>query len=178
MEVHGTVHGTSTVHLPSYVKNHGILSGRDLQFLLRETKVGPGSFKLSHMKNLNQQGNNISSLTAVKDKPSPMFPPCAFLRWSMWLSESWGLDHSHTWFYVHGGCETCPELPCNIISKRPLLVNDLWKWNEPFFLNFVFTNWKRMLLTLKLYQRLCSYKTFILIDDSSSAAVLLKYTFY
>lgn len=41
MEVHGTVHGTSTVHLPSYVKNHGILSGRDLQFLLRETKVGP-----------------------------------------------------------------------------------------------------------------------------------------
>lgn len=40
MEVHGTVHGTSTVHLPSYVKNHGILSGRDLQFLLRETKVG------------------------------------------------------------------------------------------------------------------------------------------
>lgn len=41
MEVHGTVHGTSTVHLPSYVKNHGILSGRDLQFLLRETKVSP-----------------------------------------------------------------------------------------------------------------------------------------
>lgn len=40
MEVHGTVHGTSTVHLPGYVKNHGILSGRDLQFLLRETKVG------------------------------------------------------------------------------------------------------------------------------------------
>lgn len=39
MEVHGTVHGTSTVHLPSYVKNHGILSGRDLQILLRETKV-------------------------------------------------------------------------------------------------------------------------------------------
>ena len=38
-EVHGTVHGTSTVHLPSYVQNHGILSGRDLQFLLRETKV-------------------------------------------------------------------------------------------------------------------------------------------
>lgn len=40
MEIHGTVHGTSTVHVPSYVKNHGILSGRDLQFLLRETKVG------------------------------------------------------------------------------------------------------------------------------------------
>ncbi|XP_056445152.1 alpha-1,6-mannosylglycoprotein 6-beta-N-acetylglucosaminyltransferase A [Gadus chalcogrammus] len=39
MEVHGTVHGTSTVHLPSYVKNHGILSGRDLQFLLRESKL-------------------------------------------------------------------------------------------------------------------------------------------
>uniref|UniRef100_A0A672NY05 alpha-1,6-mannosyl-glycoprotein 6-beta-N-acetylglucosaminyltransferase n=1 Tax=Sinocyclocheilus grahami TaxID=75366 RepID=A0A672NY05_SINGR len=39
MEVHGTVHGTSTVHLPAYVKNHGILSGRDLQFLLRETKT-------------------------------------------------------------------------------------------------------------------------------------------
>ncbi|CAF96440.1 unnamed protein product, partial [Tetraodon nigroviridis] len=39
MEVHGTVHGTSTVHVPSYVRNHGILSGRDLQFLLRETKV-------------------------------------------------------------------------------------------------------------------------------------------
>uniref|UniRef100_A0A3Q0SRS4 alpha-1,6-mannosyl-glycoprotein 6-beta-N-acetylglucosaminyltransferase n=1 Tax=Amphilophus citrinellus TaxID=61819 RepID=A0A3Q0SRS4_AMPCI len=43
MEVHGTVHGTSTVHLPSYVKNHGILSGRDLQFLLRETKVLQGN---------------------------------------------------------------------------------------------------------------------------------------
>ncbi|KAM4602170.1 alpha-1,6-mannosylglycoprotein 6-beta-N-acetylglucosaminyltransferase A [Polymixia lowei] len=41
-EVHGTVHGTSTVHLPSYVKNHGILSGRDLQFLLRETKLFVG----------------------------------------------------------------------------------------------------------------------------------------
>lgn len=38
-EVHATVHGTSTVHLPSYVRNYGILSGRDLQFLLRETKV-------------------------------------------------------------------------------------------------------------------------------------------
>ncbi|KAG1945894.1 alpha-1,6-mannosylglycoprotein 6-beta-N-acetylglucosaminyltransferase A [Pimephales promelas] len=42
MEVHGTVHGTSTVHLPSYVRNHGILSGRDLQFLLRETKLFVG----------------------------------------------------------------------------------------------------------------------------------------
>ncbi|KAL7831347.1 hypothetical protein SRHO_G00308500 [Serrasalmus rhombeus] len=42
MEVHGTVHGTSTVHLPTYVKNHGILSGRDLQFLLRETKLFVG----------------------------------------------------------------------------------------------------------------------------------------
>uniref|UniRef100_W5K7V0 alpha-1,6-mannosyl-glycoprotein 6-beta-N-acetylglucosaminyltransferase n=1 Tax=Astyanax mexicanus TaxID=7994 RepID=W5K7V0_ASTMX len=41
-EVHGTVHGTSTVHLPPYVKNHGILSGRDLQFLLRETKLFVG----------------------------------------------------------------------------------------------------------------------------------------
>ncbi|XP_053109583.1 alpha-1,6-mannosylglycoprotein 6-beta-N-acetylglucosaminyltransferase A [Hemicordylus capensis] len=41
-EVHGTVHGTSTVHMPSYVKNHGILSGRDLQFLLRETKLFVG----------------------------------------------------------------------------------------------------------------------------------------
>ncbi|KAL7991752.1 hypothetical protein Chor_016008, partial [Crotalus horridus] len=38
-EVHGTVHGTSAVHMPSYVKNHGILSGRDLQFLLRGTKL-------------------------------------------------------------------------------------------------------------------------------------------
>ncbi|TDG96179.1 hypothetical protein EPR50_G00236880 [Perca flavescens] len=42
MDVHGTVHGTSTVHLPSYVKNHGILSGRDLQFLLRETRLFVG----------------------------------------------------------------------------------------------------------------------------------------
>ncbi|XP_062972676.1 alpha-1,6-mannosylglycoprotein 6-beta-N-acetylglucosaminyltransferase A [Elgaria multicarinata webbii] len=41
-EVHGTVHGTSTVHMPSYVKNHGILSGRDLQFLLRGTKLFVG----------------------------------------------------------------------------------------------------------------------------------------
>lgn len=41
-EVHGTVHGTSTVYMPSYVKNHGILSGRDLQFLLRETKLFVG----------------------------------------------------------------------------------------------------------------------------------------
>ncbi|XP_041118119.1 alpha-1,6-mannosylglycoprotein 6-beta-N-acetylglucosaminyltransferase A-like [Polyodon spathula] len=41
-EVHGTVHGTSTAHLPSYVKNHGILSGRELQFLLRETKLFVG----------------------------------------------------------------------------------------------------------------------------------------
>ncbi|KAL2087901.1 hypothetical protein ACEWY4_016729 [Coilia grayii] len=41
-EVHATVHGTSTVHLPGYVRNHGILSGRDLQFLLRETKLFVG----------------------------------------------------------------------------------------------------------------------------------------
>ncbi|XP_048389779.1 alpha-1,6-mannosylglycoprotein 6-beta-N-acetylglucosaminyltransferase A isoform X2 [Stegostoma tigrinum] len=41
-EVHGTVHGTSTLHIPSYVKNHGILSGRDLQLLLRETKLFVG----------------------------------------------------------------------------------------------------------------------------------------
>ncbi|KAI1237357.1 hypothetical protein IHE44_0014622 [Lamprotornis superbus] len=42
MEVHGTVHGTSTMYIPGYVKNHGILSGRDLQFLLRETKLFVG----------------------------------------------------------------------------------------------------------------------------------------
>uniref|UniRef100_A0A3Q3B1E3 alpha-1,6-mannosyl-glycoprotein 6-beta-N-acetylglucosaminyltransferase n=1 Tax=Kryptolebias marmoratus TaxID=37003 RepID=A0A3Q3B1E3_KRYMA len=42
MEVHATVHGASTVHLPNYVKNHGILSGRDLQFLLWETKLFVG----------------------------------------------------------------------------------------------------------------------------------------
>lgn len=53
MEVHGTVHGTSTVHLPAYVKNHGILSGRDLQFLLRETKV---RVKKRHMFVLNNSG--------------------------------------------------------------------------------------------------------------------------
>ncbi|XP_023677419.1 alpha-1,6-mannosylglycoprotein 6-beta-N-acetylglucosaminyltransferase A [Paramormyrops kingsleyae] len=41
-EVHGTVHGTSTLHLPAYVKNHGILSGRDLQLLLRQTKLFVG----------------------------------------------------------------------------------------------------------------------------------------
>ncbi|XP_058050072.1 alpha-1,6-mannosylglycoprotein 6-beta-N-acetylglucosaminyltransferase A [Ahaetulla prasina] len=41
-EVHGTVHGTGAVHMPSYVKNHGILSGRDLQFLLRGTKLFVG----------------------------------------------------------------------------------------------------------------------------------------
>ncbi|XP_064827067.1 alpha-1,6-mannosylglycoprotein 6-beta-N-acetylglucosaminyltransferase A-like isoform X1 [Oncorhynchus masou masou] len=41
-EVHATVHGTSTLHLPSYVRNYGILSGRDLQFLLRETKLFVG----------------------------------------------------------------------------------------------------------------------------------------
>ncbi|XP_029461215.1 alpha-1,6-mannosylglycoprotein 6-beta-N-acetylglucosaminyltransferase A isoform X1 [Rhinatrema bivittatum] len=42
MEVHGTVHGRSTTHVPDYVKNHGILSGRDLQFLLRETTLFVG----------------------------------------------------------------------------------------------------------------------------------------
>ncbi|XP_043849122.1 alpha-1,6-mannosylglycoprotein 6-beta-N-acetylglucosaminyltransferase A [Dromiciops gliroides] len=42
MEVHATVYGSSTNHMPSYVKNHGILSGRDLQFLLRETKLFVG----------------------------------------------------------------------------------------------------------------------------------------
>lgn len=56
MEVHGTVHGTSTVHLPSYVKNHGILSGRDLQFLLRETKVSQPGCKRSLMKDVNPAG--------------------------------------------------------------------------------------------------------------------------
>lgn len=52
MEVHGTVHGTSTVHVPSYVKNHGILSGRDLQFLLRETKASPPCSSGAHENNL------------------------------------------------------------------------------------------------------------------------------
>lgn len=42
MEIHGTVHEKGTVHMPNYVKNHGILSGRDLQFLLRETKLFVG----------------------------------------------------------------------------------------------------------------------------------------
>ncbi|XP_073490379.1 alpha-1,6-mannosylglycoprotein 6-beta-N-acetylglucosaminyltransferase A [Aquarana catesbeiana] len=42
MEVHGTVHEKGTVHMPNYVNNHGILSGRDLQFLLRETKLFVG----------------------------------------------------------------------------------------------------------------------------------------
>ncbi|XP_061039287.1 alpha-1,6-mannosylglycoprotein 6-beta-N-acetylglucosaminyltransferase A isoform X3 [Eubalaena glacialis] len=42
MEVHATVYGSSTKNIPSYVKNHGILSGRDLQFLLRETKLFVG----------------------------------------------------------------------------------------------------------------------------------------
>uniref|UniRef100_UPI00358FC16B alpha-1,6-mannosylglycoprotein 6-beta-N-acetylglucosaminyltransferase A n=1 Tax=Myxine glutinosa TaxID=7769 RepID=UPI00358FC16B len=41
-EIHGTVHGTSTSNLPPYVHNHGILSGRDLQFLLRETQLFVG----------------------------------------------------------------------------------------------------------------------------------------
>ncbi|KAM5153309.1 alpha-1,6-mannosylglycoprotein 6-beta-N-acetylglucosaminyltransferase A [Mantella aurantiaca] len=42
MEIHGTVHEKGTVHMPNYVKNHGILSGRELQFLLRETKLFVG----------------------------------------------------------------------------------------------------------------------------------------
>ncbi|KAM5126554.1 uncharacterized protein ACOB7L_005888 isoform 2-T3 [Callospermophilus lateralis] len=46
MEVHATVYGSSTKNISSYVKNHGILNGRDLQFLLRETKqVCPGHQK-------------------------------------------------------------------------------------------------------------------------------------
>ncbi|KAG8432244.1 hypothetical protein GDO86_016763 [Hymenochirus boettgeri] len=42
MDIHGTVHEKGTVYMPNYVKNHGILSGRDLQFLLRETKLFVG----------------------------------------------------------------------------------------------------------------------------------------
>ncbi|KAM9304771.1 alpha-1,6-mannosylglycoprotein 6-beta-N-acetylglucosaminyltransferase A [Gastrophryne carolinensis] len=42
MDVHGTVHEKGTIHMPNYVKNHGILSGRDLQFLLRETTLFVG----------------------------------------------------------------------------------------------------------------------------------------
>ncbi|KAM5125619.1 alpha-1,6-mannosylglycoprotein 6-beta-N-acetylglucosaminyltransferase A-like [Callospermophilus lateralis] len=42
MEVHAIVYGSSTKNIPSYVTNHGILSGRDLQFLLRETKLFVG----------------------------------------------------------------------------------------------------------------------------------------
>ncbi|XP_061492819.1 alpha-1,6-mannosylglycoprotein 6-beta-N-acetylglucosaminyltransferase A-like [Rhineura floridana] len=41
-EVHGTVKSTSIGYMPSYVKNHGILSGQDLQFLLRKTKLFVG----------------------------------------------------------------------------------------------------------------------------------------
>ncbi|KAG8540068.1 hypothetical protein GDO81_019891, partial [Engystomops pustulosus] len=48
MEIHGTVHEKGTVHMPNYVKNHGILSGRDLQFLLRETTVSWSLLISSH----------------------------------------------------------------------------------------------------------------------------------
>ncbi|XP_072139204.1 alpha-1,6-mannosylglycoprotein 6-beta-N-acetylglucosaminyltransferase A-like isoform X1 [Mobula birostris] len=41
-ELHGTFHEDYKVVLPKYVINHGILSGHDLQLLLRETKVFVG----------------------------------------------------------------------------------------------------------------------------------------
>lgn len=86
MEVHGTVHGTSTVHLPGYVKNHGILSGRDLQFLLRETKVSPPGYKSSYMKKMTLQGNKSVRVRCLLEaheshKPTPTCFPLTFLKW-------------------------------------------------------------------------------------------------
>uniref|UniRef100_A0A8C2BDM6 alpha-1,6-mannosyl-glycoprotein 6-beta-N-acetylglucosaminyltransferase n=1 Tax=Cyprinus carpio TaxID=7962 RepID=A0A8C2BDM6_CYPCA len=70
MEVHGTVHGTSTVHLPAYVKNHGILSGRDLQFLLRETKLFVGlSFPYEGPAPLEAIANGCTFLNPRFDPP-------------------------------------------------------------------------------------------------------------
>ncbi|ROL40909.1 Alpha-1,6-mannosylglycoprotein 6-beta-N-acetylglucosaminyltransferase A [Anabarilius grahami] len=70
MEVHGTVHGTSTVHLPGYVKNHGILSGRDLQFLLRETKLFVGlSFPYEGPAPLEAIANGCAFLNPRFDPP-------------------------------------------------------------------------------------------------------------
>ncbi|KAA0712059.1 Alpha-1,6-mannosylglycoprotein 6-beta-N-acetylglucosaminyltransferase A [Triplophysa tibetana] len=70
MEVHGTVHGTSTVHLPDYVKNHGILSGRDLQFLLRETKLFVGmSFPYEGPAPLEAIANGCAFLNPRFDPP-------------------------------------------------------------------------------------------------------------
>uniref|UniRef100_A0A672Q982 alpha-1,6-mannosyl-glycoprotein 6-beta-N-acetylglucosaminyltransferase n=1 Tax=Sinocyclocheilus grahami TaxID=75366 RepID=A0A672Q982_SINGR len=70
MEVHGTVHGTSTVHLPAYVKNHGILSGRDLQFLLRETKLFVGlSFPYEGPAPLEAIANGCAFLNPRFDPP-------------------------------------------------------------------------------------------------------------
>lgn len=41
VEVHGTVDATDTlINVPSYVINHGVLPGDELQELLRKTKVG------------------------------------------------------------------------------------------------------------------------------------------
>uniref|UniRef100_A0A671SC17 alpha-1,6-mannosyl-glycoprotein 6-beta-N-acetylglucosaminyltransferase n=1 Tax=Sinocyclocheilus anshuiensis TaxID=1608454 RepID=A0A671SC17_9TELE len=70
MEVHGTVHGTSTVHLPAYVKNHGILRGRDLQFLLRETKLFVGlSFPYEGPAPLEAIANGCAFLNPRFDPP-------------------------------------------------------------------------------------------------------------
>ncbi|XP_069769993.1 alpha-1,6-mannosylglycoprotein 6-beta-N-acetylglucosaminyltransferase A-like [Narcine bancroftii] len=41
-EIHGTFHEKTDVPLPNYIINHGILSGHDLQLLLRESKVFVG----------------------------------------------------------------------------------------------------------------------------------------
>ncbi|XP_039613233.1 alpha-1,6-mannosylglycoprotein 6-beta-N-acetylglucosaminyltransferase A [Polypterus senegalus] len=69
-EVHGTVHGTSTVNLPSYVRNHGILSGRDLQFLLRETKLFVGlSFPYEGPAPLEAIANGCAFLNPKFDPP-------------------------------------------------------------------------------------------------------------
>ncbi|TRY91996.1 hypothetical protein DNTS_013797 [Danionella cerebrum] len=70
MEVHGTVHGSSTLHLPAYVKNHGILSGRDLQFLLRETKLFVGlSFPYEGPAPLEAIANGCAFLNPRFDPP-------------------------------------------------------------------------------------------------------------
>lgn len=47
MDVHGTV--DNSVHIPSYVKNHGIVKGTEVHALLRQSKVSVSCLKLSNL---------------------------------------------------------------------------------------------------------------------------------
>ncbi|XP_077176352.1 alpha-1,6-mannosylglycoprotein 6-beta-N-acetylglucosaminyltransferase A [Paroedura picta] len=135
-EVHGTVHGTSTVHMPSYVKNHGILSGRDLQFLLRETKLFVGlSFPYEGPAPLEAIANGCAFLNP-KFGPSKSSKNTDFFRGKPTLRE---LTSQHPYAEVYIGKPHVWTVNINDLSEVERAVRAILNQKIEPYLPYEFT---------------------------------------